>query len=78
MEKDEIKEAQKLIDAECTEIVSSVPKDATELEKVLFVHDYITSHYEYDMSYQNRNLYTAEEIRNAFARIFIFIYVHHE
>lgn len=59
MEKDEIKEAQKLIDAECTEIVSSVPKDATELEKVLFVHDYITSHYEYDMSYQNRNLYTA-------------------
>ena len=35
MEKDEIKEAQKLIDAECTEIVSSVRKDATELEKVL-------------------------------------------
>lgn len=59
MEKDEIKKAQKLIDDECNEIVSSVPKDATELEKVLFVHDYITSHYEYDMSYQNRNLYTA-------------------
>ena len=48
-----------MIDDECNEIVSSVPKDATELEKVLFVHDYITSHYEYDMSYQNRNLYTA-------------------
>ena len=48
----------KLIDDECNEIVSSVPKNATELEKVLFVHDYITSHYEYDMSYQNRNLYT--------------------
>lgn len=47
-----------MIDDECNEIVSSVPKDATELEKVLFVHDYITSHYEYDMSYQNRNLYT--------------------
>ena len=31
--KDEIKEAQKLIDAECNEIVSYVPKDATELEK---------------------------------------------
>ena len=35
MEKDEIKKAQKLIDDECNEIVSSVPTDATELEKVL-------------------------------------------
>ena len=34
MEKDEIKVAQKLIDDECNEIVSSVPKNATELEKV--------------------------------------------
>ena len=36
MEKDEIKKAQKLIDDECNEIVSSVPKDATELEKSAF------------------------------------------
>ena len=35
MEKDEIKGSLKLIDDECNEIVSSVPKDATELEKVL-------------------------------------------
>lgn len=57
-----------MIDDECNEIVSSVPKDATELEKVLFVHDYITSHYEYDMSYQNRNLYTTVRDKNAFAK----------
>ncbi len=59
MEKDEIKEAQKLIDDECDKISASVPTDATDVEKVLFVHDYITSHYEYDTTYQNRTLYTA-------------------
>ncbi len=68
-----------MIDDECNEIVSSVPKDATELEKVLFVHDYITSHYEYDMSYQNRNLYTTvRDKKMRLPRIFIFIYVYYE
>ena len=45
-----------MIDDECDKISASVPKDATDVEKVLFVHDYITSHYEYDTTYQNRTL----------------------
>ena len=36
MEKDEIKEAQKLIDDELGQIVSSVPKELQSLKKALF------------------------------------------
>ena len=77
MEKDEISKAQKLIDDECDKISASVPKDATDVEKVLFVHDYITSHYEYDTTYQNRTLYTAVRDKKCVCQgySYLFMYV---
>ncbi len=77
MEKDEISKAQKLIDDECDKISASVPTDATDVEKVLFVHDYITSHYEYDTTYQNRTLYTAVRDKKCVCQgySYLFMYV---
>lgn len=46
-DKDAIKEAQDLIDAEVTNIVSGIDK-LSPLEKILYVHDYIVANYEYD------------------------------
>lgn len=39
------------------EIVSKVPKDAIDLEKILFVHEYFAAHFEYDLSYQIYDAY---------------------
>ena len=79
MTDDEIKENQKLIDNECKKIVSTIPKDASDFEKTLIVHDYITSHYEYDTSYQIRTLPdTVKEKKMRMSRIFIFIYAYYE
>ena len=68
MTADEIKENQKLIDNECKKIVSTIPKDASDFEKTLIVHDYITSHYEYDTSYQIRTLPDTVKEKNAYVK----------
>ena len=66
-----------MIDDECDKISASVPTDATDVEKVLFVHDYITSHYEYDTTYQNRTLYTAVRDKKCVCQgySYLFMYV---
>lgn len=76
MEKNEIKVAQKLIDDECKKIADSVPKNSTDVEKVLFVHDYITANYEYDITYKNRNLFTTIRDKKCVCQGYSYLFMH--
>ncbi len=51
--------AQKLAryNAELDKIVALAPQSATELEKALFIHDYIVTHFQYDTSYSIYDAY---------------------
>ena len=76
MTDDEIKENQKLIDNECKKIVSTIPKDASDFEKTLIVHDYITSHYEYDTSYQIRTLPDTVKEKKCVCQGYSYLFMH--
>lgn len=76
MTDDEIKENQKLIDNECKKIVSTIPKDASDFEKTLIVHDYITSHYEYDTSYTIRTLYDTVKEKKCVCQGYSYLFMH--
>ena len=56
MNQETVSEKQALINAEYEKIQALITRDMTPLQKVLTVHDYIASNYEYDTSYQVRTL----------------------
>ena len=76
MTENEINENQKLIDDECKKIVSTIPKDASDFEKTLIVHDYITSHYEYDTSYTIRTLYDTVKEKKCVCQGYSYLFMH--
>ena len=41
----------------CDDIISEIPNDFTDLEKVLYVHNYLDLHFEYDTTYTIRDAY---------------------
>lgn len=49
---DEYEAAKTAYQAGLDEIVEQVDPDWSDLEKVLFVHDYLASHFEYDLTYK--------------------------
>lgn len=76
MTENEINENQKLIDDECKKIVSTIPKDASDFEKTLIVHYYITSHYEYDTSYTIRTLYDTVKEKKCVCQGYSYLFMH--
>lgn len=55
---DEYAQARDFYDRELNAIVAQVPQGSTDLEKVLFIHDYLAAHYEYDYAFQNYDAYS--------------------
>lgn len=53
MEADEYAQARDFYRQELEAIVAQVPEGSTDLEKVLFIHDYLATHYEYDYEHDN-------------------------
>lgn len=47
--------AQDFYNKELDAIVAKVPDGATDVEKVLFIHDYLAAHYEYDYEHDDEN-----------------------
>ena len=76
MTDEEINERRRLIDNECKKIVSTIPKDASDFEKTLIVHDYITSHYEYDTSYTIRTLYDTVKEKKCVCQGYSYLFMH--
>lgn len=51
-------QAKDLYHRELEAIVAQVPQGSTDLEKVLFIHDYLATHYEYDYTFRNYDAYS--------------------
>lgn len=56
---DAIPEMQTQFDAAVDAVLSGVQSGWTDAEKVLYLHDYLAEHCEYDLTYKNNNAYTA-------------------
>ena len=54
---DELTEVRADFEARISSILNSIPDGFSDLEKALFLHDYLISHYEYDETYVNHNPY---------------------
>lgn len=50
--------ARDFYNKELDAIVAQVPDGATNAEKVLFIHDYLAAHYEYDYGFKNYDAYS--------------------
>lgn len=61
---DEIKERRGIIKQEAEHILSYINDDMSPIEKILTVHDYIVSNYQYD-----QRTYDEEEVKNANRRL---------
>lgn len=55
----DIPRMQKELDAVIENIESNVQPSWSDAEKVLYLHDYLAEHCEYDLSYKNNDAYTA-------------------
>ncbi len=58
MPAEEYAAAQDFYNKELDAIVAQVPAGATDVEKVLFIHDYLAANYKYDYSFQNYDAYS--------------------
>lgn len=58
MEAGEYAKARDFYRRELEAIVAQVPRGLSDMEKVLFVHDYLAAHYEYDQSFTNYDVYS--------------------
>ena len=58
-ELDAIPEMQIAFDAAVSDILSKVQPSWSDAEKVLYLHDYLIEHCEYDLSLSNKDAYTA-------------------
>lgn len=63
-------------EAVCDAIVSHIDPDWTDLQKLLFLHDYIVTHCEYDLTYSNYNAYNALIDRSAVCQGYTLAFIH--
>ncbi len=57
-EADAITEAKAFVESEIDAIMATLPKGLSDLQKALYFHDYICANFEYDLGYQNYDVYT--------------------
>lgn len=58
MTDEEYAAAKDFYDRKLNAIVAQIPENAADAEKVLFIHDYLAAHYEYDNDFQNDDAYS--------------------
>lgn len=52
-----ITEATAFVESEINAILATVPNGLSDLQKALYLHDYICTHFEYDLDYQNYDIH---------------------
>ncbi len=55
---DAITEAKAFVQGEIDAIIATVPNGLSDIQKALYLHDYICTHFEYDLDYQNYDIHT--------------------
>lgn len=52
-----ITEATAFVESEINAILATVPNGLSDLQKALYLHDYICTHFEYDLDYENYDIH---------------------
>ncbi|MCR4779485.1 MAG: hypothetical protein K5876_00165 [Ruminiclostridium sp.] len=76
MSKTEQAEAKKKIDAACEKIVAGITPDMTDVEKLLYVHDYLILNCKYDYDKKNYDMYDCLLSRSAVCQGYSLAYMY--
>jgi hypothetical protein len=73
---EELDAAKAFVETETTKILAAIPEDISDLEKILFLHDYLCTHYAYDGSHTSSNLYHILEHGHGVCQAYVYLYAY--
>ncbi len=73
---EELDAAKAYVKGEVDKIIAQVPEDSTDLETVLFLHDYLCTHFSYDGSHTVGDLYHFLQSGHGVCQAYVYLYAY--
>ncbi|MBQ7325094.1 MAG: hypothetical protein IJW98_05080 [Clostridia bacterium] len=73
---EELDTAKAFVKAETDKIIAAIPEGIGDLEKILFLHDYLCTHFAYDGVHSDSNLYLILEHGHGVCQAYVYLYAY--